>query len=662
LRKQVVWSPLTVGNAEIAEEVELGRTLLIQGHLETAQRVLLQVCQAQPECAEAFRVLGLVLSKRGDEKRADKLMDWANELDAQPTSEIPSHVSDAPSDAETKRNRLPAPPPAPVRPAAVPAPSSRPAPTPYAPPAPVVIAAPVVRPPAPLPPPAAVGPPPAIVPPRLPNYRRGGVLIAFFAGVAVVASGVAIYSQRHEVKPPRPSSRKELDHALAAGTLEALMRGRDVARINVESGEVDRDGLVRLGLVNAFLVLDYDVDARKDAERALERALQGPESSPERVAFASTARSLLALAAGDRATARQQVDAAIAAQHPDPPVYAFLASARVRNLAGDTLGAARDLDRAMGIANDVAPVQVDWAASRLDQGDPVAARRSLVGVLEKDAEYSRARLLLADAERALGEAGWTKDLDTACKSDAKISRNVRALCAVGSAAQSRLEGDRGGALRKTKAAAQTTEDPQALAQMSLIMALLGEIDGADDLLGRAAKTADPAAVALRWADLAIRLGRGEKGPALPKLENPAGPERDFVALRAAYARAGAGELSTLLKTLPPGIADIDWEIRTFAKLAHDGAMPKADALVIEKRAERWNPVASYVLGVFAVRDKDFKLAARRLEKALSWHGDSCAAAAIYADAVKRAGRPFQLNKVALKSLHARNAKCPLPAM
>ena len=150
-----------------------------------------------------------------------------------------------------------------------------------------------------------------------------------------------------------------------------------------------------------------------------------------------------------------------------------------------------------------------------------------------------------------------KDLDLACKSDAKISRGVRALCAVGSAAQARLEGDRGGALRKAKAASQTTEDPQALAQMALLLALMGEIDGADELLGRAAKAADPAAVALRWADLAIRLGRGEKGEGLPIVEHPAGPERDLVALRAAYARGGSAGLAAVLKALPPGIADID---------------------------------------------------------------------------------------------------------
>jgi tetratricopeptide (TPR) repeat protein len=641
---------LQAGKAEISEEVELGRTLLVQGHLETAQRVLLKVCQAQPDCAEALRVLGLVLTKRGEDRRAQVLLEYANEIDAQPPSEIPKLVEDVTSDAETRKNRLAMTPM--VRPPVSVKSAEPPAPVlPEPPPAPAP-AAPALTLPVPVP----------AAPAHPAKRRRGGALLAFFAGVALVAGGVAAYSYYGAGKPPRLSPREELERALAAGTLEALMRGRDVARISLEKGEADFDSWVRLGLVNAFLVLDYDVDARKDAERALERASQAPLPDNQRSALLATARALLALAAGDRAAARQHADAAVAAAVPDPPAYAFLASARVRSLAGDAAGAARDLDRAMGIAHDVSPVMVDWAASRLEAGDPVAARRTLQTLLGKQPEYSRARLLLADAERALGEPGWLKSLELACKSDAKISRDVRALCSVGSAWQARLEGDRGGAQRKAKAVSQTTDDPHALAQMSLLLALLGEIDAADELLARAAKAADPAAVALRWADLAIRLGRGEKSETLPTVENPAGPERDLVALRAAYARGGAAGLAAAAKTLPPGIADIDWELRTFMKLEREDAMPKAEAAALEKRAERWNPVASYVLGVFATREKDYKLAARRLEKALAWHGDTCAAAQLYIDAVDRAGKPVQLNKAALKALHARNAKCPVPEL
>jgi hypothetical protein len=165
---------------------------------------------------------------------------------------------------------------------------------------------------------------------------------------------------------------------------------------------------------------------------------------------------------------------------------------------------------------------------------------------------------------------------------------------------------------------------------------------------------------LRWADLAIRLGRSETAESLPMVEHPAGPERDLVALRAAYARSGSAGVAAVLKALPPGIADIDREVRMFAKLEYETAMPKADAAMLERRAERWNPIASYVLGIFAVREKDYKLAARRLEKAMAWHGDTCAAALLYVDAVGRTDKPTQLNKTALRALHARNSKCPVP--
>ena len=101
-------------------------------------------------------------------------------------------------------------------------------------------------------------------------------------------------------------------------------------------------------------------------------------------------------------------------------------------------------------------------------------------------------------------------------------------------------------------------------------------------------------------------------------------------------------------------------MRTFAKLEREEPLPKAEVTALEKRAERWNPMASYVLGLLAMRDKSYKLAARRLEKALAWHGDTCQAAVVYLEAVKRAGRSVQLNKALLRALHARNGKCPVP--
>jgi len=49
---------------EITEELLLGRTLIEQGHLGTAQRVLVKLCRQHPDNAEAFRGLGDVLHRK----------------------------------------------------------------------------------------------------------------------------------------------------------------------------------------------------------------------------------------------------------------------------------------------------------------------------------------------------------------------------------------------------------------------------------------------------------------------------------------------------------------------------------------------------------------------------------------------------------------------
>jgi tetratricopeptide (TPR) repeat protein len=652
---------LIAANADIAEEVELGRTLLVQGHLETAQRVLVKVCQEQPECAEAFRVLGMVLGKRGDDRRARPLLEYADELDAQRTREIPAPLDDVPSDADTKRNRLAmqaaVPPSAVAKPAE---PAGRAAPTPVVQPSPRLSS--TVPVPAPSVPAYAASTPVQVSSSPAPKSRGVGAFFAVVLCAALAAGAVVGYKTYGRAHSPRISPREELDRSLYSGTLEHLMRARDVARMALESGPPDADSLARLGLLNAFLVDDYAVEAKKDAEDALRRAGASPESNKERAALIATARSLLAHAAGERAAAKQHADAAIMATAPDLSAFALLASARVRSLAGDADGTARDLDRAMGIAPELAPVVVDWATSRLDGGDPVAARRALVTLLEHNQDNSRALLLLAEAERALGEPNWTKTLEKACRGDAKISRSIRAACAVESALQSRIEGDRTGALRKARAVVQTSEDPQVLGQASLLLALLGETDAAEEVLERGRKAADPANVPLVWADAAIRLSRGETVATSHLLEHPAGPERDLVALRAAYVRSGTTGLAAALKVLPPGIQDIDWDVRAYAALGHEEGPPKPELAALEKRVEKGSPVSSYVLGVLAVQDKDFKLAMRRMDKALAWHGDACQAALLYLDAVKRVGHGAQPNKPGLRNVRSHNAKCPLPEM
>jgi len=289
---------LTAANADIAEEVELGRTLLVQGHLDTAQRVLLKICQSNPECAEAFRVLAMVLSKRGDDRRARPLVDYAEELDVQRTRESSTPLEDVPSDAETLQNRLAM--QATTQPTAAPKPAE-----PSVAARPPVVSEPalnVLTPRAPISAPPASAPvpvTPALGTPRsAPKSRAGWAIFTVFLCAALAAGAVAAYKQYGRATSPRPSPREELDRSLFSGTLEHLMRARDVARMELESGAPDADSLARLGLLNAFLVDDYAVEARKDAEDALRRAEAGPATNKGRAVLVASARALLAHAAG----------------------------------------------------------------------------------------------------------------------------------------------------------------------------------------------------------------------------------------------------------------------------------------------------------------------------------------------------------------------------
>jgi len=649
---------LIAANQDNVEEVDLARTLLAQGHLATAQRLLLKVCQEQPELAPAFRVLGEVLQHRGDGRRARALLEYADELDAgrtvglQKSAEISAPLGESASEAVTRQVT----PPSVLREAADNPGSPSPVPAGAVLTLPVPAGIPTFSP--------GQQPRPGTSAPAQPDRvrRRWLLPLALLALILVVGAGGAAYLGYGRSHLPKTSLRDALDRALASGALAGLLHARELARISLESRTPDPAVLVRLALVNAFLTCDYAVDAGRDAEEALQRALALPGPSSERASLAATAHALLALAAGDRALARSQADLALSVSGPAPLPFALLVSARVHILAGDPDGAAQELDHALQLGPRLLPVVVDWAAARIDAGDAVSAAQALVPLLGESPDNSRARLVLADAERALGEQEWARRLDPACAGDSKISRSVRTLCAIQSAVRARLDGDRAGAVRKCKAIAQATDDSIALSKLSLLLALLGEIDAADDLLQKAAKLAEPSSVSLQWARLAISLGRAQNPEPSPLLDHAAGTERDLVAMRAAYARAGKAGLASALKAVPPGVLDIDWDVRALAMLGRASAPAKPELAALEKRGERGNPVAAYVLGTLALADGDFKVAARRLAHGLLFHGDACRDAALYLESFAHLGRGAVLDKVGLRALRSRNAQCPLPEL
>jgi tetratricopeptide (TPR) repeat protein len=666
---------------DISEDLLLGRTLLEQGHLSTAQRVLVKLCQQHPDNAEALRGLGDVLHRKGDETRARIISEYAADLrvrNPRTPSPSPTPVPGARPFAAGSAQKPPAH-----------APGRRPPPVPVAPRAEFVT--PLVEPITPqvelvtpeiasLTPTVAAtsltmpypGQPAllstqgsgtaATLPSAKPAAKSGKGKYLAAAAALVLLAGLGILGYRaHKPSQRRGfSPREELDSALSSGSFDRLVRVRDRARAALAGAEPDGDALVRLALAEAFLALDHGVPGAKSAEATLGRLRPGDQGNSQRLALVEAARALLALADGDRNTARQHVDAGLARAGANPPPVLLLASARVRTLAGDTAGAGKDLDLALQLAPDFVPVVADWAAQRLDSGDAVAARRVAREFLAKNKAASRVQLVLADAERALGESGWTKHIELACHDESRGSRALRAACSLASALHARLDGERSTAVRKARAAGQIFDDPRVLGDSALVLASLGEIDAADEVLARARKLADDTAVPLAWANLAIRLGRGQTDGTASLAERPAQPERHLVALRALYLRGGGAAMAAAIKTVPAGASEIDTDLRTFAELGRERGVSRSDRAMLERRAERGSPVAAFVLGIVAAREDDHKQAARWLDKALAGHGDACRAALLYLSALQAQERPSQPDRVALRALHARNAQCPIP--
>jgi tetratricopeptide (TPR) repeat protein len=654
--------------SDISEELLLGRALIEQGHLGTAQRVLVKLCQQHPDNAEAFGGLGDALRRKGDELRARIIGEYAEDLRASDAAGARTPLSGAWKGA-ARSSKIPVAPQAERKPPPVPVASRAELVTPrvelvtprvelVAPQAALVAShpAPATRP---------VGAATALtMPSPKPAAKSGkGKYLAVAAAMVLLAGlGILGYRAYKSSQHRGFSPRDELEGALSGGSFDRLMRARDRARVALAGPAPDADALLSLALADAFSALDHGVPGAKSAEEALRRLPAGDRPNPQRLALVETVRALLALAAGDRETARQHVEVGLAWAGAKPPPALLLASARVRTLAGDSGGAGKTLDMALQSAPDSALVVADWAAQRLDSGDAVAARRVTREFLARNKAASRVHLVAADAERALGESGWSKHIELACRGEGRASRSLRAACSLAAALDARLDGERSAAVRKARAAGQASDDPRVLADSALVLASLGEIDAADDVLARARKLADDTAVPLAWADLAVHLGRGQVDLRPLSAARPAQPERNLVALRAVYLKGGAAALAGVIKNVPAGQSEIDADLRTFMELGREGGVARSDRAALERRADRGSPVASFVVGVLAAREDDHKQAARRLEKALVGHGDACRAALLYLSALQAQDRPSPPNRAALLALHARNAQCPVPEM
>jgi hypothetical protein len=187
------------------------------------------------------------------------------------------------------------------------------------------------------------------------------------------------------------------------------------------------------------------------------------------------------------------------------------------------------------------------------------------------------------------------------------------------------------------------------------MAVMGEIDAADEALKRAKALARETSVPLAWADMAVRLGRRQVVVPSHLMDTAAGPERRLVTARLVLAYEGASGLAKWLKNVPRGLVLIDPDLHAISQIAED-ASGRGDRTDLEKRADRGDPVAGYVLGRL-LEHRSPNTAAKRLEKALWGHGDACDAGVLYRSLLKQLGYDTPPQRL-IRELRSRNAQCP----
>jgi hypothetical protein len=438
--------------------------------------------------------------------------------------------------------------------------------------------------------------------------------------------------------------------AAQAGSLQGLLRAR-MGAVRLATADADEPTLLaELAFINAQLAHHYGLTTGAETAALLQRLGASAEAG------ATAARALLALDTGDWSAAESLARAA-ATQDPHD-VRSLLVLVRLQTRAGDLAAASQAAESAAVMAPEATAAQVEWAEARLDLGQPQAALDVLREVVARAPDQTRARLLIEEARQALdgpaAETGESRASDAeaaalaqGCRRDGAISPVIEAGCLVGAALAARLRGDRKAALEQgLGAAAIPIDDPRTLARTAWLLAELGQIDRAHDLVARAARRARARMPSLAWARVALALGRGQAAPRTPQ-PHAAHPETVLIAARAAFAAAGAAALARALADAGAAARARDPDLAALASLADPGSA------VVDDPAHP-GPVLAYAIGMRARLRGDLDRAANFLGQALADHGDACRAAGEYLVVMRLLRRPVEHQ---LEPLQAVNHDC-----
>jgi hypothetical protein len=159
------------------------------------------------------------------------------------------------------------------------------------------------------------------------------------------------------------------------------------------------------------------------------------------------------------------------------------------------------------------------------------------------------------------------------------------------------------------------------------------------------RIASPSLPSLRWAQVAVDLGRGRLVDLAGGPKVASSPWAPIFIARNALASGGIKALATVLGELAGKSPQLD----PFVALARGHATAPALAAVAS------DPFRSYLAGMQARLEGNTALAVELLARALEAHGDACRAAGEYLGACRELGRAP--DDTALAWLRRENAHC-----
>lgn len=445
--------------------------------------------------------------------------------------------------------------------------------------------------------------------------RGLAIFFGILALLALTVEGVV----RSRDRSRRQRMERVAEQALLGGGLPGLLRARTMA-LGSSAAAGGAEAAATLALSSAMLASEYGLDEGNTALAADDAVEASPDASPRAQALKLASRALVEVTSGHADLAESLVRRSVALEHKQAsPLFAL---GRVRFRQGNLAAAAHAFQAALVREPAFVEARVAWAEVWLEQGERARAKEALLAALQRTPEHSRAQLLLAELEPALASPTW----EAACTRDESTSPFIASACALARAHRAWGRHDWNAAVELATAAGHHRPvDPRVLGGAVQLLACAGAVDRATSALDQAGTAAGTPLPALRWARIAVDLGRGQLVDLPQDLPAGSSPWAPLLAARIALASGKVDALS-------------------------------APALELAKA----EPVLTYVKGMQARLADKPALAAELLAGALAEHGDACRAAGEYLAACEAVGRVPDASAFAW--LLDNNARCVnLPA-